>query len=372
MSVKIVEVKSAKQFTQFIRLPHSLHHNEPFWMPTILADDRKFFSPKHNHQFNDCTTIMALALRDGKPVGRIMGILHHKYNLYRNERKARFGYLDCIDDTEVSHSLISFIENWAKQKDYHEIIGPYGFSDKDVQGLLIEGFDKMPLIDSACNPPYMVSLLEAEGYSKEVDCYTYKFPLSIEFPPVYEKVRQRYHTGTDFELLEFTKRSRLKHYIQPVLRLVNDTYNELYGFVPMNDIEIKELANRYLPVIDPRFVKVILHKEQVIAFIVALPNFSEGLVKSGGKLFPLGLYHILRAMKRTKQLDLMLGAVHRRFQGRGLELYMGMALFDSAVAHGFTDIEAHLILETNTRMRSEMERLGIPVDKRFRVFHKML
>lgn len=372
MSVKIIEVNSGKQFTQFVRLPYRLHHMEPFWMPTILADDRKFFSPKHNHQFNDCTSVLLLAEKDGEIAGRIMGIIHHKHNLYRNERKARFGYFDCINDAEVSHALISYVENWAKQKDYFEIIGPYGFSDKDVQGLLIEGFDKMPIIDSACNPPYMVQLLEAEGYSKEVDCFTYKFPLSIDMPPVYEKVRQRYRDGSTFQLKEFTRTKQLKSYIQPVLRLVNDTYNELFGFVPMNDVEIKELADRYLPVIDPRFVKVILHQEQVVGFIVALPNFSKGIIKSGGKLFPFGLFHILRAMKRTKQLDLMLGAVNRRFQGRGLEVYMGMALFDSAVANGFAEVEAHLILENNVRMRAEMERLGIAIDKKFRVYHKKL
>lgn len=372
MSVRIIEVTTGKQFSQFIRLPHKLHKNEPFWMPTILADDRKFFSPKHNHQFNDCTGIKAIAEKDGKIVGRIMGIIHHKYNLFRNERKARFGYFDCINDAEVAHALVSYIENWAREKDYFEIIGPYGFSDKDVQGLLIDGFDKMPIIDSACNPPYLVELLEAEGYSKEVDCFTYKFPLSIDIPAVYEKIRHRYREGRAFELKQFTKTGELKPYIQPVLKLVNDTYDHLYGFAPMNDTEIKELADRYLPVIDPRFVKIVLRDGQVVGFIVALPNFSKGIIKSGGKLFPLGLFHILRAMKRTKQLDLMLGAVHRRFQGMGLEVYMGMALLDSAVANGFTEVEAHLILENNVRMRAEMERLGIPIDKKFRVYHKKL
>jgi hypothetical protein len=140
----------------------------------------------------------------------------------------------------------------------------------------------------------------------------------------------------------------------------------------MTDTEIQELASRYLPIIDPRFVKIIEKEGEVIAFVIAIPSLAKGIQKSRGYLFPIGIFQILLASKKTKQLDLMLGAVRRDFQGTGIEIVMGISLIESARKADFKDIEAHLILENNYKMRAEIERLNIPVHKRFRVFRKEL
>jgi hypothetical protein len=372
MDIRIVEVITRKQLRTFIHLPAILHSNMPNWMPTIYFDDKNFFNPKKNHQFDACDTVMAIAFQGEKPVGRIMGIIHNKYNEIRNENNARFGYFDCIDDQNVAHVLLEFMQNWVKQKGKTLLVGPYGFSDKDIQGLLIEGFDHMPLIDSACNPPYIVKLLENEGFTKEIDCMTYKFPVSIELPELYYRIVQRSNYSNNIQLVEFESRKQLKPYIIPVLQLVNKTYDHLYGFVPMTDTEIQELAARYLPIIDPRFVKVIEKEGEVIAFIVAIPNLSNGIIKSKGYLFPFGIFQILIASKKTKQLDLMLGAIRRDYQGSGLEVVMGIRLIESARKANFKEMETHLILENNEKMRSEFERLKVPIYKRFRVFRKEL
>jgi hypothetical protein len=370
MDIEIVEVTSRKLLRTFIHLPANLHKDEPNWMPTIYIDDWNFFNPKKNHQFDSCDTIMVLAFLNGKPVGRIMGIIHNKYNELRMENTARFGYFDSIDKQEVAHALFSFIHDWVAQKGKNLLVGPYGFSDKDIQGLLIEGFNLLPLIDSACNPPYIIKLVENEGFVKEIDCMTYKFSVNLALPELYYRIVQRSNYSNHIELIEFTSRKQLKPYIIPVLQLVNKTYNHLYGFVPMSDTEIQELASRYLPIIDPRFVKLIEKEGEVIAFIVAIPNLSVGIQKSKGYLFPIGIFRILLASKKTRQLDLMLGAVRRDYQGTGLEVVMGISLIESARKADFKDMETHLILENNTKMRSEFERLKVPVYKRFRVFRK--
>lgn len=370
MDIKITEVTSNKLLRTFIHLPAKFHKKESNWMPTIYADDWNFFNPKKNHQFDSCDTIMVLAYQNGKPVGRIMGIIHKKYNALRNENTARFGYFDSIDSQEVAHALFVFIRDWAKQKSIALLVGPYGFSDKDIQGLLIEGFDYLPLLDSACNPPYIVKLVENEGFVKEIDCMTYKFPVNLVLPELYYRIQQRSNYSNHTELVEFTSRRQLKPYIIPVLQLVNKTYDDLYGFVPMSDTEIQELASRYLPIIDPRFVKIIKKEGEVIAFIIAIPNLTKGIQKSRGYLFPIGIFQILLASKRTNQLDLMLGAVRRDYQGTGLEVVMGISLIESARKADFKDIEAHLILENNYKMRAEVERLKVPVHKRFRVYRK--
>ncbi len=370
MEINIVEVTSRKLLRTFIHLPAKLHKDDPYWMPTIYTDDLNFFNPLKNHQFDSCDTIMLLAIINNKPVGRIMGIIHNKYNTLRNENTARFGYFDCINNQDVAHELFTHIQNWVQQKGKSLLVGPYGFSDKDIQGLLIEGFDQLPLIDSACNPEYIVRLIENEGFGKEVDCMTYKFPVNLALPEVYYRIQQRSIHSNKSKLIEFTSCRQLKPYIRPVLQLVNRTYDHLYGFVPMSDTEIQELASRYLPIIDPRFVKVIEKEGEVIAFIIAIPNLTKGIQKSGGHLFPVGIFQILWASKRTQQLDLMLGAVHRDLQGTGLEVVMGISLIESARKAGFKDIEAHLILENNYKMRAEIERLKVPVNKRFRVYRK--
>jgi hypothetical protein len=370
MEIKIVEVTSRKLLRTFIHLPATLHRDEPNWMPTIYIDDWNFFNPKKNHQFDSCDTIMVIAEQKGKPVGRIMGIIHNTYNTLRNENSARFGYFDSIDNQEVAHALFTFIQDWVVQKGKTLLVGPYGFSDKDIQGLLIEGFDHLPLIDSACNPPYIIKLIENEGLEKEIDCMTYKFSANLALPELYYRIVQRSNYSNHIELIEFTSRKELKPYIIPVLQLVNKTYDHLYGFVPMSDTEIQELASRYLPIIDPRFVKLIEKEGEVIAFIVAIPNLSIGIQKSKGYLFPLGIFRILLASKKTRQLDLMLGAVRRDYQGTGLEVVMGISLIESARKADFKDMETHLILENNNKMRSEFERLKVPVYKRFRVFRK--
>lgn len=370
MEIQIVEVQSRRLLRAFIHLPAKLHTNEPNWMPTIYSDDWNFFNPKKNHQFESCDTVMALALLDGKPVGRIMGIIHNTYNALRNENKARFGYFDSINNPEIAHALFSFIRDWAKQKGKDLLVGPYGFSDKDVQGLLVEGFEYLPLIDAACNPQYVVTLLENEGFTKEIDCLLYKFPVNVGLPDLYYRIQQRAGRNNEVKLVEFTSRRQLKPYIEPVLELVNHTYDHLYGFVPMTNTEIHELATRYLPIIDPRFVKVIVKEDQVIAFIIGIPNLTKGIQKSGGYLFPIGIFQILLASRKTRQLDIMLGAVRRNFQGSGIEVLMAMSLLESAGKAGFKDISTHLILENNIKMRAEFERLNISIHQRFRVFRK--
>ncbi|HOW31739.1 MAG TPA: hypothetical protein PLP88_09235 [Bacteroidales bacterium] len=372
MSIEIKPVQSRKELRTFIHLPSTIHAGEPNFLPPIYADEWKFFDPAKNASFGSCETTLAIAWDDNKPVGRIMGIIHKTYNQLHNELNARFGYLDCYNNAEISSALISYIEKWSLSFGMKKIVGPYGFSDKDVQGLLVEGFEHMPILDSACNPPYLVDLLTRQGYTKEIDCMIYRFPLTDELPQLYYRILQRSNHRNEYQVLEFTTKKQLKPYIGPVLKLMNETYNELYGFVPMTDKEIDEFVSRYLPILDPRFVKIVVKEEKVIAFIVGLPNFTKGIQKSGGYLFPFGIFQILWAQKHTRQLDLMLGAVKREYQGLGLEVAMGLKIVESARNAKMEFIEVHLILETNSRMQAEMERLNLPVHKRFRVFHKML
>jgi hypothetical protein len=302
-----------------------------------------------------------------------MGIIHHPYNAQHGEKTVRFFNLDCIHDQEVTHHLIGFIGRWGKEKGMHKIIGPFGFSDKDPQGLQIEGLEFLPVLATPTNPEYLRMLVEQEGYQKEIDCVSYNMPLATSLPPAYKKVFQRIHQNQSLKVVEFTSKRQLKPYILPVLRLVNEAYTPIFGFVPMSEEEMKKFAAQYLPVLDPTFVKAVVTPEgTLIAFVVAMPDLSRGIQKAKGNLFPFGFIHILRDMRNATQLNLMLGAIKPGFRGLGITVLLGNALMESAMKRGFKLMDSHLILENNHLMRRECEHVNGKVYKRFRVYSKML
>jgi GNAT superfamily N-acetyltransferase len=288
------------------------------------------------------------------------------------EKNSLFGFIECYDDQEIAHALLQTIENWGKRKGMERMIGPYGFSDKDPQGLLIEGFEHLGMIASNCNYPFLVTLVENEGYTKEVDCLAFRLPVNFAIPEKHRLIYERALRNNRYEVREFQSRSQLKPLVVPILRVMNECYKDIYGFIPMSEKEMKDFAARYLPILDPRFAKIIVVKDEILGFVIGLPSISRGLQKSGGYLWPFGIIHILRSMKKTKKIDLMLGGVKPEYQGLGLDLLMGFKLLDSAKAAGFEQIEVHLILETNYKMLAEVLRLNAEPHKRFRVFQKNL
>ena len=302
-----------------------------------------------------------------------MGIINHRYyNDSRQEKTGRFAYWECWDDQEVAHALLGYVENWARQKGMDKLIGPYGFSDQDPEGFLIEGFEHLATIATYHNFEYMLHLLRSEGYTKDVDYIVHKVDIPKEIPEFYKKIYQRITKKGEFKLGEFSKRRQLKSYIRPIFRLMNECYSDLYGFTPLDEKEMDVLAKRYLPIVDPRFVKIVTKNDEVVSFILGIPNMCEGIQKAKGHILPFGIFKILRAAKRTKQLDLLLGAIKEEYRGRGLDVMMGLKTIESAQQAGYEYIDSHHQLETNTKMRAEMKRMGGQVYKRFRVFQKTL
>lgn len=371
MSIEIKIVDSGSLLKEYIFLPEKIYSGSSRWVPPIYNDEWSFHNPAQNKALAYCDTIRILAFKNNKPVGRIMGIIHHPYNKRHYEKTARFFNLDCIDDPEVAHELITYIEDWAKAKGMNKIIGPFGFSDKDPQGLQIEGLEYLPVLATPTNPGYLQALVEKEGYSKEIDCVSYQMPVQ-EISAVHERVYERISRNQSLKLIEFRSKRQLKPYIIPVFRLVNEAYSTIFGFVPMTEEEMKKFAAQYLPVLDPEFVKVVVNDAgTLLAFAVAMPDMSIGIQKAKGRLFPFGFIYILNSMRKATQLDLLLGAVKPGFRGMGLNVLLGKSIMASARKRGLKMMDSHLILETNQLMRSECERIDGKVCKRFRVYQKM-
>jgi len=368
----IKEVLSRKERRDFIYLPKKVHKDESDWLPPIYMDEWELYDKKKNKSYQYADAILLLAYRDSKPVGRIMGIINNRYNTINNEQHGRFCFMECYNDKEVFHTLLTSVEDWARQNGMTRMVGPLGFSDKDPQGFQIEGFEYPLFMTAPNNSKYMAELVEAEGYEKKIDLVNYLGKLPDKVPAIYEKVLARVDNNTEYTIIEFQSKKELKPYIIGVLELMNETFMEIYGFVPLNDKEKTDFAARYLPILDPKFIKVVETKGKLVGFAIGMPDISNGIREAGGKLLPFGIFKILRDSKRSKKLLMMLGGVKKEYRGKGLDVLMGVKILQSGIKHKMDTIDSHLVLENNTKMRSEYERFGCQVVKKFRIYHKEL
>jgi hypothetical protein len=291
-----------------------------------------------------------------------------------HEKNARFAFFETWNDLAVATSLLQAIEKWGRERGMERLIGPMAFSDKDPQGLLIEGFGEPAVIASNCNFPYQAELVEKNNFTKEVDLFVYQIKIPNPVPDFYLKIQERtVRNNPDLHVLEFTSRRKVRPYIYPILHLLNLTFSDIVGFSPFSEKEMDDFANRYLFLINPNFIKVIINeKREVIAFVIGMSHIGDGIIKARGKLFPFGIFKIFAAARRSKQLNLLLGGINPAYRGKGLDVMMGIKMFESAHKLGKTTIDSHLELESNTKVRAEMEKVGGHIYKRFRIFGKKL
>ena len=374
MEIVVKGVCSKSDLRKFIHLPAKIHRDHKNWIPPLYSDEWEFFNEKKNKSFKYSDVLMLLAYRGKKVVGRVMGIINYKYNELHKQKYARFNYLETWDDREVSAVLIQHVEDWSRMKGMKKLVGPLAFSDKDPQGYLIEGFNEPISIATHCNYAYMIDHLEALGFKKDIDLVVYKIRIPDSTPALYLKVAERaMRNNAGVKLLEFTRRKDLKPWIRPIFSLINETFTEIYGFMPFTLEEMDDFANRYLLLMDARYIKAVVNeRNEAIAFVIAMPDISKGIKKSKGFILPFGIIRILLAGKRSDQLNLLLGAIHPDYQNRGLDSIMGSALLVSARKGGLKYIDSHLEMESNSKVRAEMEYMGGEVYKTYRIFGKSL
>jgi hypothetical protein len=280
--------------------------------------------------------------------------------------------MESYEDQEVVHALISSIEEWALEKGMVKLVGPLGFSDKDPQGFQIEGFEYPKFIVCPTNASYLPAMIEKEGYIKEEDLVNYLARVPEELPEIYQKILSRVSQSNGYRIVEFSSKREFNKYIIPVLELMNQTFSEIYGFVPLEDSEKREMASRYMMILNPKFVKVVEASDGVVGFAIGIPDISDAIRKSGGKLFPFGILRILIALRTSKKLLMLLGGVRKDYRNKGLDVLMAVKMLQACMEYKMELIDLHLILEKNTRMRAECERIGGQVIKRFRIYQKTL
>ena len=374
MGLTIRQVTCRRDLRRFTFLPRKIHARHPNWVPPLYRDEWNTFSPARNRAFGYCETLLLLALDGHEPVGRILGIVNHRHNRYRGQRTARFAFLEAPRDEKVVDGLLSSVEEWARKQGMNRIIGPYGFTDQDPEGFLIEGFEHAPTIATYYNFDWMPGLVERLGYAKEVDYVTYRIEVPSAFPEKYHWMCERIQKRGNLEGLRLQTRRETKHWARSAFRLMNEAYAEenIFGFTPMDAEEMERLLQRYLPLLNPRFLKGVRRGGDLAGFVAGIPDFSEGLRRARGRLFPFGLFHILRSMRNAKQLVLLLGAIRKEDRGLGIDLLLMMDMWMSARQAGIRTVDTHHQLETNRKIRAVSEWLGGSVYKRYRVYGKDL
>ncbi|CEN41410.1 conserved hypothetical protein [Capnocytophaga canimorsus] len=287
--VTIKEVNTAKQLKTFIYLPEKIHQSHKNWLPPLYLDEEKFFSHKRNPAFQHADTILFLAYRGEQAVGRIMGIIPHEYNRKNGVQCVRFSYFECYEDELVFKELLLAVERWGKSKNCKEMVGPMGFSDKEPQGFLTQGFTEPTMLITNCSFEYMKIFIEKAGFESFVRLYQYQVPLTENVMERYQKFTQRVEARQSIIVHEFTRTRQVRPFIAGVFELINNSYKDIYGFSPVTKKETEEFANRFLPLLNPKLIKIICDLSgKVIAFVIAMPDLSGGIRKAEGRLFPLG------------------------------------------------------------------------------------
>ena len=354
----IREVKTHDDLRDFIHLPAKLHENHESWTPPLFLDEWNIFDPEKNPAFVHCSATRLLAIRNNEVVGRVIGIIHHDYNKLHDENNARFSFLEVPDDYSVFNALIKQVETWARSKGCSGLVGPFGFSDKDPQGFVVDGFDEPAMMFTNGNFPFMPAMMQKYGFNKLTNLVQYKLAVNHDVLGQLSPFSQRAMRGDRFHVKEFTRTKDIRPYVSRVFKLVNETYASIYGFSEVTKKEADDFANRFLPLLNPRLIKMVLDEHgELVAFVVAMPNLAGGLKKAGGKILPFGWYHLLKANRKSQELVLLLGAIRPVDRNRGVDAIMGEYLIRSAIELGFNQLDSHLILDDNHKMRREIERL---------------
>jgi len=372
MSIEIKEVRSKRDLKTFIYLPELIHANHKNWLPPLYMDEWKFFSEKKNSLFQQSDTILFLVFENNKAVGRVMGIIPHHYNEKHRLKNARFSFMECYENIKIFKALITAVENWAKNKGCTELIGPMAFSDKEPQGFLTKGFEDECMMVTNHSFSYMVDYILNSGFLPHVDLCQYELPITNKIVERYQPLAKRVEERNGITVHEFSSTREVRRFVKPVFKLINNSYQDIYGFSPLTDEEAKEFSNRFLPLLDPKLIKVISNANgQVIAFVVAMADLSKGIKKARGRLIPFGWFHILRAGKKSKRLVLLLGAISEEARNKGMDAVLGVRLISDAIKKGFTSLDSHLIMKENYNMRREIERLeNYRLYKEYRIFRK--
>lgn len=350
MTVEIRKVESKKELRQFIGFPYSLYRGNPYWCPPLRFDEANSLRRDKNAAFAYCEAEYWLAYKNGRLAGRVAGIINPKANEYWNEPLVRFGWIDFIDDFEVSSRLIETVEEWGRSKGLKGIQGPLGFADMDREGMLIEGFDELSSLAVIYNYPYYPEHLVRMGFQKAADWLQYEFIVTPGIPDKVVRMSQLVIEKYGLRLLKVKKAKELRPWAKKMFRTLNEAYQVLYGFAAISEEQMDAYTEQYFGFIRPEFVSILIDpNDDVIGFGVSIPSLTKALQKCNGRLFPFGFLHLMKAMRKNDLIDMYLVGIRPDYQGKGVLALIFLELHKAYLKHGIRKAVASPQLEENAR-----------------------
>ncbi|AZA58679.1 GNAT family N-acetyltransferase [Chryseobacterium shandongense] len=346
--ISVIEVKTTDQLKQFVRFPMDLYKNNPYYVPSFINDEINIWNPAENPAMQYSEAKQFLAFKDNQIVGRIAVMINHKEEKELGIRKVRFGWIDFIDDREVSKALIDTVITYAKEKSIKKIEGPMGFTNLDKAGMLTLGFDKLATMIGIYNHRYYPEHLENLGLQKEKEWVEFEIMFPETLPEKIYKFNELISQKYKLKVLKFKSKEEILQYVDAMFDLLDETYKHLSTYTPISDEQRKTYKEKYFKLIDKDFIICIADADNnLVSFAITMPSYSKALQKSKGKLFPFGWWHFLQAGRKNDRANFYLIGIHPDYQRRGVTSIIFKEIWDIFNKKGVKYLETNPELEEN-------------------------
>mgnify|MGYP000848529263 FL=1 len=379
-SITIKKVENKKELKAFIEFHYDLYKGNKYDVPTLYTDDVNTLSKDKNAAFDFCEAQYYLAYKEGRLCGRVAAIINHRANERWKRKSVRFGWIEFIDDREVSAALLRAVEDFGRQKGMDEVVGPLGFTDMDPEGMLTWGFDKLGTMATIYNYPYYPEHMEAmEDYEKDNDYVEFYLEVPPTVPEKYTKIASMVEDRYNLHVKKPTRKEVVKGGLgKKIFDIINITFKDLYGYSELSDKQIQQYVKMYFPLADLNLITLIEDRnadKKIVGVGITLPSLSRALQKCHrGRLFPFGWWHLLRAIKfhKTEGVDLLLLGILPEYRAKGANALMFADLIPRYQAYGFKWGESQVEMESNENVQSQWGPLEPVNHKRRRCYRKKL
>jgi GNAT superfamily N-acetyltransferase len=371
--IEIKEVITRKDLKLFINFPFKIYKGNSLWVPPLISDEWNTLRDDINPVFEFCEAKYWLAYSDGIIAGRIAGIINNRYIETWGEKIASFGWIDFVDNTEVSKALLDTVEKWARDKGMDKLHGPHGFCGFDKEGMLIEGFDEPGLAGTIYNYPYYAEHIEKHGYVKDTDWVEYELKTPESIPEKVDRISSIVMSRMGLKIISKKTARELLPYAQEVFELLNDAYKDLKGAVLLTQKQIDAYIKQYFRFVNADYIRIVLDNSgKVAAFAIAMPSMSKAFQKSGGRLLPFGFIHLMKALRKNDCIDLYLIAVRPDLQGRGVNSILMTEITKACIKNNISRGESGPELEENIKVQALWKHFNARQHKRRRSYIKSL
>ena len=351
--IKVKQVLNSSDLELFIKFPMELYKGNPYYVPPLINEEKSIWVKEENPALQYSEAAQFLAYKGENIVGRIAVMINHKEEKELGIRKVRFGWLDFIDDIEVSKSLINTAIEYAKSKGISKIEGPMGFTNLDKAGMLTKGFDKLATMIGIYNFDYYPKHMEELGLVKEKEWVEFEINFPDTLPDKVEKFSNLIAEKYELELVKFKSKKDILPLVEPMFKLLDDTYKHLSTYTPITQEQIKHYKEKYFKFIDKDYIVCIKDKYgSLISFAITMPSYSKALQKAKGKLFPFGWWHLLNAGKKNDRANFYLIGIHPQYQKRGVTAIIFKEIYDTFKKKGVKFLETNPELEENASIQA--------------------